>query len=771
MLHSDTPHSGAQKLIDKSRRWQQLAVAVVASVSLWGASALALSLGRVAVQSALGEPLRAEVEVLNINAEEAASLATGIASPESFKAAGLDYSATTANIKASLQRMPDGRAYIRLSSDHVINEPFIDLILETNWASGRIVRDYTLLFDPPSLRRTAPIAPTAAQVPVEAAAGQPRAARTGASPAAPTAAEALSRAPRPAAKVVPAGSGSFTVKAGDTASKIAAAARPDSVSLDQMLVALLRANPQAFVGNNVNRIKAGAVVTLPSPEQAVATPAAEATQMIVAQSRDFNDFRRKLAASAPDTTLATADRNASGTVQARVEDKKPVATSPDKLTLSKGTVQKLSAQDQLAKERSARDRVERAAEIARNISDLGKLGAASSAAVGRPATAAPPASAAAAVKGPVVPASAPQTGVIDGLMDSPLLPAGAIGLIALLVIYGLYRTRKHRGVVQVAEFPPEGGSGPEAYFAVNGGQSVDTQDGAASGATVVYEPSRPAGVDATDPIAEAQVYLTYGRDLQAEEILKEALVAHPERLAIHQKLLELLAKRNDAAAFEETAEKAFRLTQGQGAEWQRICELGLSLDEKNPRYLPGWRPVESAAESTPAPTLPALPVAPEAPQVPAPVASSKPAPQSQAAPAQTGNSADLDLDLDLDFSLDEDPADAPLETSDSVAQTAPAKLPNPPAAATEPTPPVPAHDMLEFDLGSLSLDLDEVAQEAPAPVAQAPADPLATKLALAEEFKAIGDLSGARTLIEEVVAEAAGDMKLKAQRALGNLQA
>ena len=77
--------------------------------------------------------------------------------------------------------------------------------------------------------------------------------------------------------------------------------------------------------------------------------------------------------------------------------------------------------------------------------------------------------------------------------------------------------------------------------------------------------------------------------------------------------------------------------------------------------------------------------------------------------------------------------------------------------------------MLEFDLGSLSLDLDDATEPEAGRTPDAPEDPLATKLALAEEFSAIGDTNGARALIEEVIAEASGDMKLKAQRALGKL--
>jgi len=156
---------------------------------------MALSLGRITVQSALGEPLRAEVDLLDINAEEAASLQPSVASPESFKAAGLDYNAALAGLQASLQRRSDGRAYIRLSGERVISDPFVDLILETRWSSGRIVRDYTLLFDPPNLRTTAAVAPTPAQISPQPVVNPPRpaAAATPTPAAAPPAAPQGSR--------------------------------------------------------------------------------------------------------------------------------------------------------------------------------------------------------------------------------------------------------------------------------------------------------------------------------------------------------------------------------------------------------------------------------------------------------------------------------------------------------------------------------------------------------------------------------------------------
>ncbi|MFO1294048.1 MAG: hypothetical protein U1F07_13405 [Rubrivivax sp.] len=124
----------------------------LAAACLWGAQAWALGLGRINVQSALGEPLRAEIEVTAITPEEAASLKLRVASPETYKAQGVDYNAALGAAQVQLVRRPDGRSVLRVSSERAVLEPFVDVIVEASWSSGRFVRDYTMLFDPPTLR-------------------------------------------------------------------------------------------------------------------------------------------------------------------------------------------------------------------------------------------------------------------------------------------------------------------------------------------------------------------------------------------------------------------------------------------------------------------------------------------------------------------------------------------------------------------------------------------------------------------------------------------
>ncbi|MBP9904307.1 MAG: fimbrial protein FimV [Rhodoferax sp.] len=866
-MPSDGGPTGVNKLIAKSQQRQFSAIALAVLLGLWGSHASALSLGRISVQSALGEPLLAEIEILDINADEAASLSSKIAPPESFKLAGLEYNPALGSVRATLQYRPNGRSFIKLNSDRAIAEPFVDMLLETSWSSGRIVRDYTMLFDPPSLRDAnvavaaigaAPATPRPVQPSSTAPLAPPLAATTRpeptstplpGKPAAPVTTRPPTPVPAPMPTQVPARPATppatdktLIVKAGDTAGRIAIAHKPATVSLDQMLVALLRANPDAFIQNNVNRIKAGAVLDLPSESEAAVTPAPQARQIVIAQSADFNDFRRKFASNAPTAAQAPAARELSGKIQTTVEEKKPAAAATDRLTLSKGAVQGKGTEAELANQRNARETANRAAELAKNLSDLNQLAAASSvaapasaassaptrpdlpaivatpatvvAAPAASATAEPPAAPAAVASAadaaasatpkasaPAAPALPPEasaeTGLMDALLDNPLVPGGAIALLALLAGFAVYRVRQRKAAVQADS---DLDAPPEFLLNASGGQSVDTRDDVPSGTSMVYSPSQLDAADEVDPVAEADVYMAYGRDLQAEEILKDALRNTPDRLAIHHKLLEIYAKRGDVKAFESIATLAFNLTDGTGTDWERVCEKGLTIDPDNALYLPGGAPF-----AKPSPVTGPMPFDDDpttAPYVPKPPAE-KPA----------GTSSFVDLDLDLDFSDEPAPqadasppvaaaeflpepelADLPAITPDPLAPgLAPQavsepelsiegldfSLPEPVEPATsDPTlqPPSPSvteptdagADLVDFDLGSLALDMgDEPITVAGAlPEGQ---DPLETKLALAEEFLAIGDDDGARALIEEVIAEASGDMKSKAETALGKL--
>jgi pilus assembly protein FimV len=296
-----------------------------------------------------------------------------------------------------------------------------------------------------------------------------------------------------------------------------------------------------------------------------------------------------------------------------------------------------------------------------------------------------------------------------------------------------------------------------------------------------YSLSQLDAIGDVDPVAEADVYLAYGRDLQAEEILKEAMRSHPERMAIRTKLLEVYAKRRDTKGFELLAGQLFALSGGEGEDWAKTQELGRQIDPENPLYAPGGQPdliVREGGrlvEPLDATTLPhsVKPVA--------------------TGPITEAESLDVEpaLDLDLDFGAS---GHGPLETTRPFA-TGAAVSGDDNAFSLDDTPAPPASEPamagpLDFDLGDLSLDAEPASPvRATAPAALPPfgdsvdfavsmpaldldnddGDPLTRKLELAEEFRQIGDTEGARDLLEEVVASADGTLKAKAQGMLDSL--
>jgi len=908
-------------------------VAIAAAVSALSAlpvSGWALGLGKLNVQSALGEALRAEIDVSSLTPEESATLQVKVATPETYRAAGVDFNGVLSSTQITLQRRADGRPYLRIASDRSVQEPFVDVILDLSWSSGRLVREYTLLFDPPSVRQAAQAGPaTTAPVmdaPADAAKG---AAKSGAR--APVVAEATppsapmakSRAPKAAAKAaaaassiepslaaapapapaVPSGDAdgrSVRVKSGESLSVIAQRHAAAGVSLDQMLVGLYRNNPQAFQGNNMNRLKAGAVLNVPSAEEAQKVSQPEARQVIVAQSADFSAYRQRLAGTVVATPNEQPERQAKGKVEAEVQDRKQAAApTPDKLTLSKGGISSGSAsgvEDRVAKARAKEDSSARVAELSKNLDELRKLKeksatspasapakAAAPAPAPAPAPVAPPpapvpapapapvpaptpvapsapasaalaeamASAASspsegaatavadqasapavepsrpapAVTAPVAPPPAPpaeEPGFLESL-NPMLLAAGGAGVALLAGVAMFLRSRRRSDTGETSFL--ESRLQPDSFFGASGGQRVDTRDATGGPSSMSYSLSQLDAIGDVDPVAEADVYLAYGRDLQAEEILKEALRSTPDRLAIRSKLLEVYAKRRDTKGYEQLAAQLHGLTQGQGEDWAKAQELGLSIDPENPLYQPGGQPsstplsVESPSDMLGASTIPHS-------VMPAPSALDSIAPPvSELAPAAASSALDLDLDISAPSTLDAvtDSVSPTTEAGDlpslslpefgedlPLAQaTAPAaftsSVPEPmdlpslesldqgldmpqPAASPEPAstgldfdlesvlPPAEPAQAPAFDLSDISLDLGAGSPPAAEPVdsqqglSDLSSDPMARKLELAEEFRQIGDADGARELLQEVIDNATdGGLRGKAQNMLDSL--
>jgi len=897
----------------------RLTALAAAALLLVHSGAFALSLGRLTVQSSLGEALRAEIDVTNITAEEAGSLRAAIASPEAFKAAGVDFNAALSGAQAQLVKRPDGRSVIRVTGDRTVTEPFVDVLLDLGWNGGRLQRAYTLLIDPP-IRATSPspapavtAAPVISPAPVQQAAPVQAAPTAQAAPvASPSVAQASAAqpsrpAPPPKAAPVPkpqpepkakpeapaqapatqTGDG-YRVRSGDTLSRIAANNLRPGVSLDQMLVAMYRNNPQAFIGNNMNRLKAGVVMNVADAQaKAADLPAGEARQVIQAQSADFAAFRQQLAGAAPVVKTVESARTAKGKVEAAVEDRKAgPGTAPDKLTLSKGGLKAGAAEAKISKEAERKAADARVAELSRNVEELKKLTASAAAAssgtaaktppvvppipVAKPvpvpppvaaaASAAPavapaaskpvppapvpsavvakaaevaaskpaaPASVASAAAAASAPASAPkmlpptptqvaEPSFFDSLAENPLVLPGAAALVAALAGLGLMRLRRRNQEGSGETSFIESKLQPDSFFGVSGGQRVDTRDGpaSASSSSLSYSLSQLDAIGDVDPVAEADVYLAYGRDLQAEEILKEALRADGSRVAIRAKLLEVYAKRADAKGFEAQARQLQQQTHGEGEEWAKAAELGRTIDPTNALYaVAGMAEPLTEAPSHADSTFPDDILDDDATVVrnpePAhdqtlPLGNTVAGMHTDEGPAST---FDVDIDLDSPSQLVGLEATRPMTPGDTTPgnlidlgentvrgaldghKSEVSEQREAPTSVLGDLPPLSLDDLpphkeaqvsgpVDFDFGDLSLELDKPAEAAePAQAATAAddldlggADPLVRKIELADEFRRIGDIEGARDLLEEVVGKAEGALKLRAQTLLDELK-
>ncbi len=562
---------------------------------LLSSTAHAAGLGKLTVLSSLGQPLRAEIELAAVSNSEAGALVAKLAPADAYRVANIDFNPTLLALRFAVEQR-SGRHFIQITSSQPVNEPFVDMLLELSWDSGRLVREYTFLLDPADMRQTqsaqvaAPAQGAFARMPAEAQSG-----------AAQRVLPPPTRSRRPAES---AGS-QYSVKPGDTLGRIAARLKPTDVSLDLMLVALYRANPEAFGGNNMNRLRSGRILAVPDAAAILAASSdGQAKAMVVAHALDFNSYRNKLAGQVALSTPAKAPetgQSAAGKISAKVEEHATLANeSQDQLKLSKaapaaaGT--SAATEERIAKDQQIADATARVKELEKNVSDLEKLmgvknkalqaekkPVAAVAATWLLPTAKSSGAAAGAAKRPVPPPkAAPAPTWIDMLSDN--INAIGIALAALLAGAAFILSRRRKQALPKTEPSISGELGAPAHslFAETGGQSVDTNNSVFNSN---FAPSASQlDTNEVDPVAEADVYIAYGRDVQAEEILKEALRAHPERHLVRLKLLEIYAARKDARAFETQAGELYSLTKGSGDEWTQAAALGLSIDPQNALY-------------------------------------------------------------------------------------------------------------------------------------------------------------------------------------------
>ncbi len=793
----------------------QLAAAGLIALPLM---ANAAGLGKLSVRSALGQPLAAEIELFAADKAELDSLSATLASDQAFRDARVDFSPVLSTLRFAVEKKANGKAVLKVTSSRPVNDPFIDMLVELSWASGRLVREYTMLLDPPGMtaeQAVPPVATAPAQIATAPAqvAPAPKPAVQNTVPATPKpvepAGQPAAKPTQPAKPQAQAAPDSVAVKRGDTLASIARRVQPEGVSLEQTLVGLYQKNTGAFDGN-MNRLKAGKTLNVPEAGTLAATPQTEAVREIKLQADDWRAYRQKLAdvvKSAPEAAPAPG-QSSSGKITPKVEDRaKPApADQKDVLKLSKAPTpeakpradearalqDKLRAQeeDAIARQKALEESDQRVATLEKQIQDMQKLvDMKEKALTEADKPAAPPAP---EVKTPPAPAPVPAPTVetpaapepaenwYTPLLANPLYWGGGLAAISLggllwwMVASGGRRRTKAINTAALDDSIMSGGDvHPNTVVGAASGGSINTGD------TSFLTDFSQAGLGTidthdVDPIAEADVYMAYGRDAQAEEILKEAIVKNPDRHEVRIKLLEIYAARRNTVAFETVAGDLLAALGNKSSPlWDKACEMGRGIDPTNPLY-GGVQATESPVATVaataaiaggamamdpqtvfaePAATEPDIPVMAESDPVtasaplefesPGHVLNFEAQPESAApeAPAYVESSTQ-----GLDFDLPE--LDLP-DTSDDLKLDLGLEEDNGPDS--------------KFDFSGLDLDLGEGGGN------ELELDEVGTKLDLARAYVEMGDKEGAREILNEVLAEGSERQKSDAKGLLATL--
>lgn len=351
----------------------------------------AAGLGKLTVGSYLGQPFKAEVALESVKSEEIDSLVAKLASPEAFQKAGIKPSPYHATVSVSVEKRVNGQPYIKITSPQSANEPFLNLLIELGGPAGNSLREYTILLDPAESDRAVSAAPVTQAAENTAENGSSAASEQAVHPVT----RAENRQPVSRSNSTHSGNTYGPITRGDTLSRIARQMAPEGVELNRMLVALFRANRDAFIQNNMNLLRTGVTLRVPDQDAIAAITSRDAVREVVAQTESWNNYRQRLADTAVAVSGESRLRQSQTGKVSVVTDDTAVAgqTQPEEvLTLSKGellrddqsspedadssTAQqylRMMEEDAIAKERALQEANERVAQLEQNISRLQRL--------------------------------------------------------------------------------------------------------------------------------------------------------------------------------------------------------------------------------------------------------------------------------------------------------------------------------------------------------------------------------------------------------------
>jgi pilus assembly protein FimV len=590
------------------------------------ASAFALGLGGIQVDSALNEPLDARVGLISVEQMAIDDIRVRLAAPNDFKRAGIDRPLLLSRLRFQPVFPEDGEAYIRVSTRETIREPFLDFLLEISWPQGSLVREFTILLDPPTY--------------------QPPRAESVAAPRA---------RPQPApSRPSPAATSYGPVQRSDTLWLIAGKVQPDArISRNRIMIALLKANPEAFHRGNINLLKRGALLTIPTSGEMAAVTEAEARAAVRQQMAEWREGRRSATAASrrgPEEPQPVAERQPAASesqpaVSARTAVEEPAAPAAATQELTAEERQRLrvvepernwqvtekseagypaqesdklreairdSEQELVAVQEINKDIIELRAALESKVDALKKAlvekdaqlenlrqQIAQAGATG--GSVKPDPGSATDATGTLAVAAPPQGNVAVSAPVTEPSPLAAgwkneywmMLMGAIIVILSTLLLLNRRGRQRQTRFET-----PELFemssgTAVPGGQASAQpaawgDQRAAAPMTPLKEPLATTPQDAealpetrndvASVLMEADIYLAYRRYSQAESLVEEAMEQHPESLELKAKRLEIYAFRRDKKAFAQYLDQVYPVLMLQAPElWEKVEEMGRHL--------------------------------------------------------------------------------------------------------------------------------------------------------------------------------------------------
>ncbi|HJW05197.1 MAG TPA: FimV/HubP family polar landmark protein [Rhodanobacter sp.] len=784
---------------------RSLKLSMLIALALGSSQLMAVDLGQVRVKSALGQPLLAEIPLHPDSPAELQGLTVQLASSEDFARAGIVGGRTSVPLHFSVVTAGAGQSVIRITSSAPVDDPFLDLLIEVNGKAGKSVREYAILLDPPgAMAAAAPVAPATSR-PVARTAPAPAA--PAATPAKPAAKPIARPKPAPAAAAAPAPTASAgqgqtaPVERGQTLSGIARNVTPSGVDVQQMMLALQQANPNAFYRDNINALKTGVVLRVPTSAEAQAMTIAAAAAEVRRQNSDWragipgkptvvaNAATRTSNAGASTGAADTGDRLAlmparadtgagaqgngaagNGARQELLRTKESLASLQQQTADLKARVKDLA---------DINSKNERLLSLKDNeIAELQAKLAAARKAANQPAASSPATVASSTKATAAAPVEKLETATATASTAASVAAAPAAATTAPAAASSLASAPAHGSSVVTTPLatsaPTKPVEKPATKPAANAPAPLEqpwymqTWAWAAAGGAIVLlillamlgrrrKPTAaaskvaPSLADRFGSTSDAAQDLP-GDDVDQDELLDQ-LAEHPDDISLHLELVTLYYSRRDVEHFEAAAEAMYaHIADPQQDEWQDVLHMGEDLSPGHPLFDHHVEPalsgeaeargafnIDDYADKDDAPTV----VSP----LPPPLPSGGPKPVSE---------YNFNFDLTRATGDATRPASAPAPAADDATVVAP-------LASGQPAPaePVSSWHFEEEDSVPPAADAHELGEFSD--------DPVDTKLDLARAYIDMGDAEGARAMLGEVVKEGSQMQKDVAKRLLDSL--